>query len=373
MFENTLQRFRWRSLSVRNRIIVIIALILLAIAIWASLMFSSLNRVATGVRSGVNNTIEMTTQMSDVDDSLDRLLQIRTRLFEEFNQPAFNPAASTLHDDWHAETQLLEAILPGLEALALEQADEITQSTFNAEFRNFELILVDIEEEFDRAFDIVEELSTRQTGAFAELNRQSSALEVIILDSSDEELIRGLNDLQTLQGLIQLTGSTESLAELEEETGLLLSEYEQKIPRDQQSVDIAIVVDGYLSAANEVSRLLDDLDLAGQSLDVSLNFFRNTASRVENIVARETENRIVAIESLTTEPRQAMFLGLLGILGTVGLLLFFFERDLAVNLRGLLATSQEFESGNFAARAVVRGQDEFSQLAGSFNVLAVQL
>ncbi len=368
-----LNRLSWRNLPLRAKTWMMFALLMGLIIAVAVTGLVTLGSVGVQVEVAASTAVDIRTLAQEIERDAATLQRYETRLVEDFTRPGFNPITSSLPIE-HANTLAtirenkakLESLIAGTGSL--EQRD-----TIRAEFRIFDSNMAEIESDFAEVMDLVTRLSDPETGALTRLRRTGTELERLSIENGDSQLLVQLSLMRSLERSLSETGAQADLDAFHEAAGSFSQAYAQVSQGDQGSSPILDVLDGYMQEADEVAELLGQLDIAHRAAGITYTWARNSASRLGNIAQSQAGLQIESVEAIQLRARRGLFAGLFLTLFVGGVLSVLFSRYITQNIGSLLESAHRLETGNLRARARVEGTDELSQLALSFNAMAVQL
>jgi GAF domain-containing protein/HAMP domain-containing protein len=365
-----LSRLAWRNLSIQAKTGLFFAFLLLLVSLIALSGFVALSTVRTQVSTATTTTGEMRTLMRDIQLQVEDLQRLQGRLVDEFDQSGFNPLTTTIDDDYNQLAEnLLNDDLSRLEPILFELSRPGSAPAIAAELGSFKSHVNDSQAHFERTFSLVTELTRPDDGALALLSQQGDALDESVYEAT---LQSRLIMMRSFERSLLRTGGDE-LDALQEAADSFLNTYNQRAPVGMQDTQIPQMVEDYLQQANTVAVLLDEIELTNNANQVTLNFLRTTASRLDSIAESRTREQFEVLDQIQATARLVMAVGLGLVLVTGSFLTYLFGRDLARRLTSLVGMARQFEGGDLEARADIPGEDEFSQLALSFNAMAVQL
>jgi GAF domain-containing protein/HAMP domain-containing protein len=365
-----LSRLAWRNLSIQAKTGLFFAFLLLLVSLIALSGFVALGTVRTQVSTATTTTGEMRTLIRDIQLKVEDLQRLQGRLSDEFDQPGFNPLTTTIDDDYNQLVEdLLNDDLNRLEPILFELSSPGSAPAIAAELGSFKSHVNDSQAHFERTFFLVTELTRPDDGALALLSQQGDALDENVYEAT---LQSRLIMMRSFERSLVRTGGDEIDA-LQEAADSFLNTYNQRAPVGMQDTQVPQMVEDYLQQANTVAVLLDELELTSNANQVALNFLRTTASRLDSIAESRTREQFEVLDQIQATARLVMAVGLGLVLVTGSFLTYLFGRDLARRLTSLVGMARQFEGGDLEARADIPGEDEFSQLALSFNAMAVQL
>ncbi len=365
-----LSRLAWRNLSIQAKTGLFFAFLLLLVSLIALSGFVALSTVRTQVSTATTTTGEMRTLMRDIQLQVEDLQRLQGRLVDEFDQSGFNPLTTTIDDDYNQLAEdLLNDDLSRLEPLLFELSSPGSTPAIAAELGSFKSHVNDSQAHFERTFSLVTELTRPDDGALALLSQQGDALDESVYEATLQSRLIMMRSFE--RSLIRTGG--DELDALQEAADSFLNTYNQRAPVGMQDTQIPQMVEDYLQQANTVAVLLDEIELTNNANQVTLSFLRTTASRLDSIAESRTREQFEVLDQIQATARLVMAVGLGLVLVTGSFLTYLFGRDLARRLTSLVGMARQFEGGDLEARADIPGEDEFSQLALSFNAMAVQL
>jgi GAF domain-containing protein/HAMP domain-containing protein len=368
--QHRLSRLAWRNLTIQAKTGVLFAFLLILFGLIALSGFLALGAVRTQVSTATTTTGEMRTLVRDIQLKVEDLQRLQGRLTDEFDQSGFNPLTTTIDDEYnHLVEDLLNNDLSNLELILLELAGPGSRPAIIAELDSFESHVNDSQAYFERTFFLVTELTRPGDGALAILTQQGDALDENIYEATLQSRLIMMRSFE--RSLIQTSG--DEIDALHEATDSFLNMYNQHALVGMQDTQIPQMAEDYLQQADTVADLLDELDLTTSANQVTLNFLRTTASRLDSIAESRTREQFKALDRIQATARLALAIGLGVVLVAGGALTYLFGRDLTRRATSLVGMARRFETGDLEARADIPGEDEFSQLALSFNAMAVQL
>lgn len=220
---------------------------------------------------------------------------------------------------------------------------------------------------------LVDALANPQNGANQRLNELGAQLETLS-ESQDNDILRSQAVLlRSIEQTLILSGDAATLAAFDAALVEYLEIFQTEVDVAVRDSTIPTVVAQYRDQAETVSELRSDLSIAQSSLIFTLDVMRDSASRLDLIMEQRFEG---ALGQLQTQRVRTLALNILIFtlaLGLIITLLFLLGRSLTTRIQHLTSGAHRLELGDLELRIDMPGQDEFSQLARSFNAVAVQL
>lgn len=369
-----LPRLSWANLSVRAKLATITVLMLALVLVWTLINGLLLASLSTQTSESVATAIELRSLAQDIQLNVESMQRVQQRLIQDFDQVGFDPRTTPLRTEYvRLADQILITDLPALRDRILELADPAERTAIQAEFQTFEDAINQSQVDFGRQMTLIEQLATPETGALQVMYQHSTAIETLTLETDNPDLVTQIGLINSLEGSLIQTGSTQDQLALRQEVQEYRVIYELRTPLFSQSQLLIGEITSYLESVDTVYNQLFQLNLADRTARVNLDFARDTASRLTNIATSEADRQTRTVQTLAGNLLRNLLIGLVVQVLGVGVLMFFFARDITSRLHVLQTTTQRFELGNFRARAYLTGQDELAELGRSFNNMAEQL
>lgn len=365
-------RLTWYNLPIRVKTALMFASQMVLMGVMALSGFLALDVVRRGMEDVVNLTIEMRTLTHSIQLDVESLQLVETSLVDEYDRPGFDPSTTALPSDYAEVASSLLADTSRLQVLEKELSNPMAAQAFDIRLTEFNSKVDIAQTSFDSTFSLIRQLTTPQTGALAQLQMSGGELQALTLAQGDHELTVHMFSMRSLETALLHTGSQRDLEALQQAITLYQEIYNRNIPPEQQHEELDQLA-LYQQNVENVGSLLQQLELADTAAHTSLAELRMAASRLSN-VTEEYVGTPLAIVGLSIDRTRITLLAVLVVAVAAGAILTaLYGRDLARTVRSLLDVAQRLTTGNLRARAEARGEDEFSQLAHSFNAMAVQL
>lgn len=368
-----LNRLAWRNLPIAAKTVLLFALQLAAVLGLVLAIRVAFVALRAQFEIGGSAAIEMRSLANDLQVSVERLQRLESRLVEQrVGWSSFDRMEASLRRDHKQITDQLQsdAALLAERAGVLLGAEEIVP--VNVEVRTIQTNARTSEDNFGQIMSLVVALTWPQEGALTFLQQYGDTLQQLTLQQGNAELINQLLLMRNIERTLVETGARSDLQALHAAADRYLEIY-QAIPLTEKVPEIPEQLQLYLDQADEVARLLAELQEAYQAAQLAVEFSRGAASRLVTLSEAQRQAQIARLSVAQESVNRVILIGL-GLALAFGLVLaFLFARDLARRTRSLLAAARQLEAGNLSARAPVPGEDELSQLARSFNTMAAQL
>ncbi len=362
-------RFAWRNLSLSVKTGLLFLFQMGLIGVMGIVALAGQAAVRQELNTALAGSVEMRGLVQDLQINMAATRQLETQLVQEqFGWAAFGTVRPRLEADYQALVDQIEADTDQLDDLAADFLPEDERRAITVDASAIASNVQTRQRSFARMLNLVDQLLAETQ----ELQTQGTALEMLTHSYEVPELSGQLVTMRSVErGLA--AGSTQiELSMLEDAANQYVDIY-QALPEEDRSYEIPLAIEFYLDQADNVANILQQLDAAyttsRSTLEVAYNVTDDLVAATEALRAEQID-RVAAIQ------RSANTVTLAGLAVTAllgGVLTFLFGRDLARSARGLLRNVHELEAGNFAARAPVRGRDEFSQLSEGFNMMAREL
>ncbi len=368
-----LNRLAWRNLPIAAKTALLFALQLAAVLGLLLAIRTAFVALRTQFEVGGSAAIEMRSLANSLQVNVERLQRVESRLVEQrVGWSSFDRIEASLRRDHEQITEQLQrdASLLAERAEVILGAEEMVP--INVEVRTIQTNTRTSEDNFNQIMSLVVALTWPQEGALTFLQQHGDTLQQLTVQQGNAELINQLLLMRNIERTLIQTGERSDLQALHAAADTYLEIY-QAIPLTEKVPEIPEQLQLYLDQADEVARLLAELQEAYQAAQLAVEFSRGAASRLVTLSEAQRQAQIARLGAAQEDLNRVIFIAL-GVALVFGLALaFFFARDLARRTRSLLATAQQLEAGNLSARAPVPGEDELSQLARSFNTMAAQL
>jgi GAF domain-containing protein len=362
-------RFAWRNLSLPVKTGLLFLIQMGLIGVMGIVALAGQAAVRRELNTALVSSVEMRGLVQDLQINMAETRQLETQLVQErFGWAAFSTVRPRLEADYQALVDQIEADAARLDDLAASFLPEDEQRSITVDASAVASNAQTRQRNFVRMLNLVDQLLAETQ----ELQTQGTALEMLTHAYEDPELNGQIVTMRSMErGLA--AGSTQiELSMLEDAANQYIDVY-QGLPDDARSYEVPLAIEFYLEQADGVADVMQQLNAAyaisRNTLEVAYNVTDDLGTTTEAVRAEQID-RVEAIQ------RNANTITLIGLVITTllgGTLTYLFGRDLAHGAQGLLRNVHELEAGNFAARAPVRGQDEFSQLSEGFNMMAREL
>jgi|GEM_PF-840040 len=371
-----LLRLAWRNLSIQMKVIAatVPAVILLGISSFlGSSLRLSLQRQETAV---INTAAEIRSLAQEMQFNVETLDRIQTQLVDNvdlLDPTQFERAVRTFPADFKAASADLTNSARQIQSLSQRLQEAAAESAI-ADENEIMLGTIQIaQQNFDETLDLVSELGTRDTGALSQLVVLGDQMEALTLLQGDNRLVSQMLLIRSLERSLVATRDPDTLTALQNAAGDYISIYQTEIPAEGRLPEIPRTLDSYVAQAQVVADLLSTLDSSFTSSAFTLDLMRDAASRLSRITASETEAALVRLDRQRAFAANVLTISYLVALAISTAIFFLFGRGIIMRTRSLVYAAQQLEKGNLETRVEMPGDDEFSQIAYSFNAVAAQL
>jgi GAF domain-containing protein/HAMP domain-containing protein len=118
---------------------------------------------------------------------------------------------------------------------------------------------------------------------------------------------------------------------------------------------------------------LKQVENAHNGAQAQMVSLRDSGSRLATLSATQTAAPLDTLSSVVGQARLILAVGLLLAIIAGSGVTFFFNQYLLQSVHTLLTTARRLQAGDLRARVTVTGKDEFNELGGAFNAMAVQM
>lgn len=369
-----LRRLAWQNLSLQAKTGLLFLTQMALMAVLALVAFSGLSTVRHELDTDLAASVEMRALAQDIRLGIEQVQRIEQRLVEQqFGWEAFDNVEANLRQEHDSLTTTLQQDTQDLESLGYLILTSREMVPFSAEVRTIATDARSSEENFDQMLLIIEQLTNRESGALVGFEERGNALEQMTVQQGDSDLINQMLLLRSLERTLTETGSTNDLIELNDAADTYLEIFQENVPLAQRLEGIPRALESYLDQAAEISRLQTQLQTVYRASQVSVEFSRDAASRLNTLTEAQRQIQVDQIGRIQRNARLTLIIGLVVVLVIGSALTYLFARNISGRTQRLLAAARQLEIGNLGVRADISGSDEFSRMGQTFNDMAEQL
>lgn len=381
---NLINRFAWRNLPVQTKFNLLLAfqiLLLIAVAVTSTVLHIAADR---RIEENVDFGQALLANINAAEQAVFDLEQIEEEVMLAYIQPGFDmtgPIYFIEHgsslEEARANAIQIRSLVESAESIPAERRRDLL-----AELDSFEENLTEVEAQFAEAITLLRALAPAESGALAILEQRSNEFRITALARADNvddprasaTLIGQIADIAEQERILRSDDQDDSLTTFSQLLDAYLMTYGEEVSATSTPfVVLRDAADRYREQAQITSDLLVDLGNNRRAAALDMDDLSRSSA-----LLKSQANALYAARTRNLEEFSAT--RFLWILFSVGLLiiasaaaLYLFGQNIQNTLQVLLDTAKKLEEGSFAARASIRGSDEFSQLGISFNALAIQL
>lgn len=367
------QRITWRNLPVGAKIAALFLLLVLFNALMVVGIRTAYNTVRNTIETSNISNSQMIVFAQNLRQNVDSLERLETRVVEQkFGWDAFDLRSNQVRAQHLEYTTALQTDSALLLALINQRVEGEEFTPIQRELESVQTITAAAAQNFEDMLDIIGNLVSEEEGAVTLLQQQGDQLEVLINELNNADLSFQLSVLRRLERSYIASGSEEDYELLASELDEFRRFYEEAdVPHIEQTIP-SLIFD-YRDTIDMIRSFNEQLQRKYDNSQLLLQIARDSASRMNTVVGtlRDESNAEFA-----RVQQRANTISLVALAVTVVFGLLFtalFVRAINRQVTGLLNNARRLEEGDLAARAEVRGEDEFNQLGASFNAMAGQL
>jgi GAF domain-containing protein/HAMP domain-containing protein len=372
MFERIQKWFVWDNLPIQAKTGLIFAgqfgLILLMAGVGIAALNSAGEQITTGLSAGIE--IQLLTQ--DLRVQTETLQRLHNATLTNFALPGFDPTTSSLPTDYGNIIRQMKEDVTRIATLTQELSFINSTAVIALPMADLSHNLDEVEANYQASFEVVTLLARPDSGDLKKLEQAGATFVEHAISLQDVAIINQANLIRGFeQDLIQSKSEadyTTLVAAIDQYETLL----QNTLPEDTINSEL-IWVTAYRNEIENTHTHLARLRILNASATSSFTLLRTSADRVSSLITAQLGNPIDTMDTILTRARATLLV-------TVGVALLagafittFFGTNIASRLQGLLDAARKLEAGNLRTRATAHGQDEFSQLARTFNSMATQL
>ncbi len=368
-----LRRLAWRNLPIALKAGALFALELvfvLATVLAIQIAFTSLR---SALATGGTTTVDMRALSQDLQLNVEATQRLEARLVEQqFGWGAFNLIENSMRTDHSNLTTQIINNSTHLEALAGTIVSPTDLVPFSIEVRTIQTNARTSEQTFSQILDLVHQLTWPDEGAIPQLQAVGDQLQAQTILQDNTDMTRQLILMRNLENTLASTGAQSDRQALQDAASQYLAIY-SGIALASRVNTIPRTLEDYLTHASQVATLRGQLQTAYQSSQLATQAGRDATSRLGTVTEAQRQTQLTRIATIQDNAGRIVLIGLVVTLIAGVAIAVFFARDLARSSQALLEVAGQLEAGDLSARAEVRGEDEFSRLASSFNGMADQI
>lgn len=367
-------RFAWRNLSIPRKTAVMFVSLMVLIVLMALLAQAGQVLTRRQLQTSLAAAVEMQALSQDMQTSVESMDRLEGRLVEQqYGWSSFELTRSRLNREYMETAESIQASTTQIDALAgnILTDDEVLAS-LRQELRETEAVVADSTTYFGDMLDLVEELVQPTTGALDQLDSAGDRLEAETVALEDANLLGELVLMRNLERTLTTRTEQSVMEDLRDASQGYLEVYARNHPGGSDA-EIEQLVANYIDRAEVVSGQLLRLRATYTASQNRKNSARNSISRLVTLTGLQREAQLDAVDALQRSFSVVLFGSLAVMLAIAGVMTYFFGRALSRSVNELLTPIEQFELGDFSARAEVAGNDEFSQMAAGFNTMAEQI
>lgn len=368
-------RFAWRNLSIPRKTFVMFASLMLLTILMAMLAAAGQLLTRQQLQTSLAAAVEMQALSQNMQTDIESMDRLESLLVEQqYGWSSFElnrPGLAKEYQELAGRIQSSGAEIEALSGDILAEGDELT--SLHTDVSSTNTVMADSTAYFEDMLNVVGELTLADTGALDRLDSQGDELEAATAELADADLLSEMVLIRNLERALVEGGGLAVMQDLRSAAQDYLTVYQERTPGGPQELAVQRLVSDYIDRAEEVSGLLMRLNATYTASQNRKASGRSTISRLVTFVNLQREAQLDAIDALQTTFSRILFGGMALMLVIGSFATFIFGRSLSGSANNLLDLIEQFERGEFSARAEVTGSDEFNQMASGFNTMADQI
>jgi len=365
-------RFRWNNLSIRFKTGVVFVAQLMLIMVMAGAGFVALGSVRTAVETTLLRVVEARTLAKDLELQVQKLEQLRIELLTDSANPDFDPATSTIVSEFGNQVLALKTGMGDLQVLRSQVSGSVPDEATTTTFNDFNLHLNDSQDRFVEMFQIIQQLTNKTDGAVPQLRAAGDEVTFVALLSGDTSASSQATQIRNLEASFIANHSADSLQSLLTAVQGFEDSYPSAVPPEIQGRKNQALTQ-YRDNINNTARLFRQLDSSNNDTASQIGTLRDNGTRLINLIAAQTNSPLDTVSAVLGQASLVLIGGLVLVVVAGTIVTLMFSRNLSRTIGQLVTSAKQLESGNFRARAVVLGTDEFSQIGTAINAMSSQI
>ena len=370
--ERFLRRFLWNNLPLRAKTGLVFVLQILLIVALSAASFIALDSVRGAVETTLTRVVEARSLARDLELQVERLEQARVDLYTNSANPEFDPSRSTALSIYGNQVLQIKSSLGDLQVLRTLLSGALPDEATSATFTGFNQSLDASQLDFQESFKIVQQLTNSVDGVLPRLRASGDNLQNVALLTGDGAVVSKAAFIRSLETSFVASYSEESQRALQNALQDFQNSYHVVAPPEIfDRGDEAVAT--YTEQVNSAATLLRQRDSLHNETGAQIAALRDGSARLINIVEAQTSSPLETVSNILDQARVTLVIGLLLALFAGAVITVLFSRNLSRSMIKLVNSARQLEEGNFRARAVAPGADEFSQLGNAINAMSVQI
>lgn len=366
-----LRQLQWRHFPIRVKVGVIFGAQLALIILLGMVAFLALRGVGTQTRRTLDTSLALYSRARNLGIYYSELRELEQEIAEGYYDADFQARAeaiATRHSELIQESVINEtdailalgaAMESGRRAEAEGQVNVIRRAAQQAD------------EDIAQALARVDALADPDFGALAQLHQDGEELQALTALQNDRTLTAAFVLLQQRETEYLLTREGATLNALQE-AGDSYRRALRAISPEGQVAGLDAALEAYLVSVEDVSVLFEDLAVQLERADGYLTQMDGAIDRLGDLAGRRFVGGLAIIERTQSTATLALLASVLIAALSGGAITFLFGQGIVLTLLDLTTMARRAEAGDLAARVSVRRDDEFGQLANSFNAVVEQ-
>ena len=371
--QRLLQRLAWRNLSIQAKVGLLFVLQIGLITLMGLSSFAALRFVQRQTGQTVNTSLEMRTIAQELQIDLDALQRLEQRTVENVGQPqyTFDPLTGRTQ---HAElVTSMSANLRRLEELSEALPPSEVNRQIGKQIADLRATLEESPEQYDETVGLVNALVQSQTGALVVLEDFGRSLQFWATSEQDSQLVSLVATTRLAERDYRISQDVNSLTFLRGRANDLSVYYETSLAMAGTPPELEAALYRYLTQIEVVINLLKEANLSRDRSQFALDSMRDSTARLTRLTETLAQDSLLSMERANRTANTILLAGVLVAVVLGAGITTLMGRGFARSFGDLITAAAKLESGDFNVRAPIRGDDEFSRLARSFNAMAVQL
>lgn len=367
-----LRNLRWWNLPIRAKVALIFGTQALVIIFLALVGFFALRQVGIETASALATSQVIHERVTNLRVDHQELQDLEESIASSYYDPAVYARAESmaarhqelvaedLRDETDAVLEVAASLAPSLRAQVEGSVNTLRRTGDRADGQ------------ISDALAVVTELGDPDEGLLAELESRAGALQALVISQDDAALTDAFLRMRHREAEYIVAPGNRALTALQEAIDACEAAYSD-IPGAERVAGIDSGLDAYRAGFEEVSGRLSTLE---RNLDNADTYYRQMEDAIESlsdVSGRRFSGGLEAIGETQSVANTLVFGSAVAAVLIGAAVIFSLGRSIVGTMIQLMESTQRVADGDFSVRAVVRGQDEFNQLADNFNAMARQL
>lgn len=366
--------FFWQHLSVRGKLALAFGTQLTLLGILSIISIVSLASVQQQ-RELLRQAQQLEILAARMEVSFQRASELQSDMLLGWGDVGYEQAAEIYSPAHAAQMEQVATTAGSIETLLLGTSYPSAARVMN-NARTLESVGEFYEERFGETITSLGRLADEEDGAFVVLDRQGRELEINGLNTFDGAAIATIALVRREEAVFRVTGNPTSLDRLRIAAFSLngrLNFMVAQNPNDRDAVATQDALNVYLEQVDVVEQLNDDFNAKADSLDALLGEAQPILLDLQEQGSIEAAQAFLRTERISRTTSLALTAGIIVSVVLSAVVTIVLARDFNTKITHLTTVARYLQAGDRRARVEVDSDDEFGQLAITFNAMADRL